>query len=157
MRKIITVGFEVVAFLYFLIGVVCGLTIYYPQIDLVIPDFFVNSYYVTFIWFPYFYLLFGCLLFSYGNFWLNIVDCILCFLLSVFYPYPVYVEIYNFNKYLYYLLGFCFSFLPMLVCVVRKNKVDFNHIFKTITRILMVIFFVLVILILNSCGASSGM
>ena len=50
------------------------------------------------------------------NFLMNVIDGILCFILTAFYPYPVSVEIYDFNKYLYYFLGACFSFLPIIFC-----------------------------------------
>ena len=152
MGKKLIKWFEIVAFIYLFVGVLCGIQIKYQPINFEIPEFIGMFYTYTFWAIGCIYLVFGCLLYKHRNFFMNIIDCILCFILTVFNPYPVCIAIYDFNKYLYYLLGFCFSFLPIIFCVIDKKKIDFFHVFKTITRIFMIIFIVLIILIMQSCS-----
>ena len=144
--------FEIIAFIYFLVGVLCGIQIQYSPINFEIPEIVGMFYMYTLFWSGIVYLVFGCILYKHRNFLMNVIDGILCFILTAFYPYPVSIEIYDFNKYLYYFLGACFSFLPIIFCIIDKNKIKFFHIFKTITRIFMIIFIILIILIMNSCS-----
>lgn len=147
--------FEIIAFIYFLVGVLCGIQFLYSPINFEIPDIVGMFYMSTIFWSGIVYLVFGCILYKHRNFLMNVIDSVLCFVLAAFYPHPVCYDIYNFNKYLYYFLAGCFSFLPIIFCIIDKNKIKFFHIFKTITRILMIMAMVLIILILNSC--SGGM
>lgn len=144
--------FEIVAFIYFIVGALCGLQIQYSPIKFEFLEIIVMFYMYTFYWCGIVYLIFGCILYKHRNFFMNVIDGILCFTLTVFYPYPVFISIYDFNKYLYYFLGGCFSFLPIIFCIIDKKKIDTFHILKTITRIFMIIFIVLIILIMNSCS-----
>ena len=146
--------FEIIAFIYFFIGVLCGIQIQYSPISFEIPDIVGMFYTGTFLWCGNVYLVFSCILYKHRNFLMNVIDGILCFILTAFYPYPVFLFIYDFNKYLYYFLGVCFSFLPIIFCIIDRNKIKFFHIFKTITRIFMIIFIILIILIMNSCSGS---
>lgn len=144
--------FEIVAFIYFLFGTLCGLQIQYSPINFEIPEIIVMFFTYTFYWCGIVYLIFGCILYKHRNFLMNVIDGILCFILTVFFPYPVFGLIYDFNKYLYYFLGGCFSFLPIIFCIIDKKKIDAFHILKTITRIFMIIFIILIILIMSSCS-----
>jgi hypothetical protein len=145
--------FEIVAFIYFFIGVLCGLQIQYSLVDFEIPEFISMFYVYTFYFCGIVYLIFGCILYKHRSFLMNLIDGILCFILTVTYPYPVFISIYEFNKYLYYFLGGCFSFLPVIFGIIDKKKIDAFHILKTVTRIFMITFIVLIILIINSCSA----
>ena len=153
MKKILKY-FEIFYFIYFLVGVVCGILVYFGM-DFEFLEFLFGFYSYTFF-LPIssiIYIIFGCLLCKHKNYLINIVDGVLCFILIVCYPgFPCYY-IYDFNKYLYYFMGLCFSFLPLLFCIIEKKKIEFFHILKTVTRIFMIIFAVLFILILQSCGA----
>ena len=148
--------FEIIAFIYFLVGVLCGIQILYSPINFEIPDIVGMFYMYTIFWSSIVYLVFGCILYKHRNFLMNVIDSVLCFVLTAFYPYPVSIAIYDFNKHLYYFLAGCFTFLPIIFCIIGKNKIKFFHIFKTITRILMIMFIVLIILIMNSCSAMPG-
>ena len=152
MKSMFIKWFEIIAFIYFLVGVLCGIQIQYSPINFEIPDIILNYLGPTYLFSGIIYLVFGCILYKHRSFLMNVIDGILCFILTVFYPYPVCYDIYNFNKYLYYFLALCFSFLPIIFCTINKNKIKFFHIFKTITRILMIMVMVLIILILNSCS-----
>lgn len=146
--------FEMFYFIYFLVGVVCGILVYFGM-DFEFLEFLFGFYSYTFF-LPIssiIYIIFGCLLCKHRNYLINIVDGVLCFILTVFYPSFTCYYIYGFNKYLYYFMGLCFSFFPLIFCIIEKNKIEFFHIVKTVTRIFMIIFAVLVILIVKSCGA----
>ena len=148
--------FEYIAFIYFFTGVLCGLILEYTNIKLGILEFLTLFYLYTFLFASLVYLIFGCLLCKHRSFLMNIIDGILCYCLTIFYPYPIFHHIYNFNKYLYYFLGGCFAFLPLIFCVIDKKKIDKYHLLKTITRILMIIFVVVIMLTIKSCNSAIG-
>ena len=144
--------FEIAVFVYFFIGTVCGLLIAYTQIRFEFLYMITCFYMYTVIWSSLIYLTVGCLFYKHRYFLMNIIDGALCFCLTALYPYPVYIIIYRFNKYLYYFLGGCFSLLPLIFCIMDKTKIDLFHIFKIITRIFMIVFMIVTILLLKSCG-----
>ncbi len=139
--------FEIVAFIYFFIGII----ILFLKLEFL--DVLINFYSNTFLFMFIAYLIFGCMFYKHRSYLMNIIDGLFCFGLTFFYPFPSFnIYIYDFNKYLYYFLGGCFSFLPLIFCVIDKEKIAFFHIFRTVTRIFMIIFAVFVILLLKSCG-----
>ena len=100
--------FEIIVFIYFLVGVLCGIQIQYSPINFKIPDIILDYLGPTYIFSGIIYLVFGCILYKHRNFLMNVIDGILCFILTVFFPYPVCYDIYNFNK--YYCKLQCFYF-----------------------------------------------
>ena len=153
MKKFLTY-FEIFYLIYFLVGVVCGIITYF-SIDVEIPQILIDLYISTFFYpvATIIYIIFGCLLYKHRNFLMNIIDGLLCFALTFFLPGLLNAYIYEFNKYLYYFMGLCFSFLPIIFCFIEKKKIEFFHIIKIITRILMIILSILILLMLESCGA----
>ena len=152
MEKRVSIIFEILAFVYFFIGVVGGLLIKYIPLG---PEFLVIAstiYMFVYIGSPIIYLIIGCLLYKHRNFIMNIIDSVLCYCLTAFGPFPIYLNIYFFNKYLYYLLGLFFSFLPLIFCIFDKTKIEFVHVLKIITRIFMIAVMVLIVLLLGSCA-----
>ena len=142
--------FEYCMFFYFLIGVIGHVLIKFTDIDFTaLTILYVNTF--TPVLFAY--LIVSCILYKYSNYWMNIIDGILSFVLTMVYPYPIFIYIYNFNKYLYYFLGLCFAFIPLVFCAIDKKKIELFHLIKVLTRLLIIIFVVFIILMLNSCGA----
>ncbi len=146
--------FEIISFVYFFIGAVCEILIEYTNISFAYLDIITKFYMFTFMWISVLYLIIGCILCKHRHYLMNIIDSALCFCLIAVSPFPIFVYIYDFNKYLYYSLGLCFSCLPLIFCIIDKTKINSFYILKTITRIFLIIFTVLVIIMFKSCGSN---
>ena len=147
MKKKLLLAFDIIIGIYFLLGII------FIKIDIVDNPLF-GFYFTTFMFMPLVYIVFGCLCYKHKNLVMNIIDGALCYILTAIFPYPVCSDLYIFNAVIYNILGICFSFLPLLFCIIDKEKVNIITFLKVVVRILMIIFTVYVLLILNSCGTA---
>ena len=147
MRKKLRNYFEIIAFLYFAIGVFFGFIIEVAKIDIGIFEFIAILYMDTFLLALFLYFIYGILIYKHKSIFINIIDSIM-YLLTIF----GLISIYDFSKVLYYLIGLCFSLSPLLYSIIDKERDNLYYVLRIITRILMVLFLILIVLMLGSCS-----
>lgn len=151
MKKTVnTAIIDLVFFIYFLFGAIFSVSIEYNFFE--IPEIIASFYVYTFIWAFFIYVIYGCFCVKHRNILMNIFDGLLCFILTCFYPYPIVISLYENYKNLYYVLSGIFIFLPIIFSFIDKEKIDFEKIIKVFTRVAMIIFIIMIVLMLQSCG-----
>lgn len=137
---------------YFVISLL-SVIISYLNIKKIIYTHFLFSFSMIFTMVcGFIYLIGGCLLYNHKKKILYFIDSLFCICLLFVWPYPIFVNIYEYSEHLYYFLGAVFSLLPLAYCYIEKVKVDFRVIIKSLTRICMILLIIFLILFLQSCS-----
>lgn len=147
--------FDLFFFVYFLTGIIT----YKIYVDIgndyskeslfnIIVIFYLYSFYI----FSLIYLISVCFFVKHRHILMNIIDGILCYILTCLLPSPVLTYIYEYNMLLYYILSGIYIILPIVFNYIDKEELDINNVLKVVTRLLMIIFTLFTIFILNSCS-----
>ena len=85
----------------------------------------------------------------------NIIDTILCLVISVVYPIEIGIGFYIYIRYelYYYILCIIFSFMPLVSKFFYKKEVNKDIVKRIVTRVLMIIIVIYFCYVMNSCGA----
>lgn len=146
--------YEKVMFIYFLVGVIGVINIVYIDTDIgdVIMSLLAPIYLYTFQLAYVTYLAMSCVGYKHKSIIMNIIDALFCLPLI-----PILaMDIYESSKTIFYLVGGCFSFLPMLFGLIDERRIESLQILKMCTRVLMVVFIVLIVIMLDSCSVNFG-
>ncbi len=143
--------FEWFSFIYFSVGAICAFIIDYTDVRMILLTLLSMVYMYTFS----FVLLANCAVafvgYKHKSFIMNIVDGFLCLILTQFIPYPLYSSIYEKSPFLYFSLGTIFASLPILFGIIDKEKIELSHVLRTTTRVCMIIFAILILIMMHSC------
>lgn len=133
-------------FFYFLIGVVIG---YGSNIGFLseISELIMMGYLLTLGLAVLIYYIISSFGECHKSFLMNIIDAIVGFF-AIRLSYST-----QFQSFISLIVGGGYSFIPLLFLYIDKKDFDIIVIFKTLTRILMLLLIIFMVLLLDSCGA----